>query len=97
MYERIHVNYRKENANRISNLFGMWYVVFAVFCGNDNCYNIVSSGGILTIQARMLSSLVKYSILHNRSNTLWLSGDASDDYRERLSCKWWGNKLKNKN
>lgn len=45
----------------------------------------------------MLPDLAKHSVLHNRGDFIWLSGDVSDDHRERLPREWRDYKLKNKN
>lgn len=97
MYERVHVYYRQKNVSRNFNYLSLWHIIFAVFCGNDNCHNIVLNGRIFTLQIEVFSGLAKHSVLHNRGNFIWLSGDVSDDHRERLPREWRGNKLKNKN
>jgi|GEM_PF-2917310 len=42
----------------------------------------------------MLPDLAKHSVLHNRGDFIWLSGDVSDDHRERLPREWRDYKLK---
>ena len=75
----------------------MWDFVFAVLCGNDNCHNIIPNRRIFTLQIEVFSSLAKHSVPHNRGDFIWLSGDVSDDHRERIPRKWRDYKLKNKN